>query len=91
MELEVTFVELKMFYRTQRELANAINGLIDAYWKEDIKEQSLIDGVNNIIYGINRSKLLKNNEFTKVVKQQCGKRRLEVVEKILKSGIENFQ
>jgi uncharacterized protein (TIGR04540 family) len=87
----VTFVELKMFYRTQRELATAINGLVDAYWKEEIKEQSLIDGVNNIIYGNNRSKLLKNNEFTKVVKQQCGKRRLEVIEKILKSGKENFQ
>jgi uncharacterized protein (TIGR04540 family) len=86
----VTFVELKMFYRTQREVASAINGLIDAYWKEEIKEQRLIDGVNNI-YGNNRDKLLKNNEFTKVVQQQCGKRRLEVVDKILKSSTTNWK
>jgi uncharacterized protein (TIGR04540 family) len=83
MELEVTFVELKMFYRTQRELATAINKLVDAYWQEEIKEQALIKGVNNI-YDNNQNKLLKNNEFTKVVQQQCGKRRLVVVERILK-------
>jgi uncharacterized protein (TIGR04540 family) len=79
----VTFVELKMFYRTQRELATAINKLVDAYWQEEIKEQVLIEGVNNI-YDNNQNMLLKNNEFTKVVQQQCGKRRLVVVERILK-------
>jgi uncharacterized protein (TIGR04540 family) len=83
MELEVTFVELKMFYRTQRDLANAINQLVDAYWQEEIKETGLIEGVKNI-FDNNQDKLLKNNEFTKVVQQQCGKRRLTVVERILK-------
>ncbi|PGY09179.1 TIGR04540 family protein [Bacillus sp. AFS031507] len=72
-----------MFYRTQRELATAINKLVDAYWQEEIKEQGLIEGVNNI-YDNNQDKLFKNNEFTKVVQQQCGKRRLAVVERILK-------
>ncbi|MEH7502946.1 TIGR04540 family protein [Neobacillus drentensis] len=72
-----------MFYRTQRELATAINKLVDAYWQEEIKEQVLIEGVNNI-YDNNQDKLMKNNRFTKVVQQQCGKRRLAVVERILK-------
>jgi uncharacterized protein (TIGR04540 family) len=75
-------MEIKMFYRTQRELAVAINQLIEAYWHEEIREQGLIDGVKNI-YENNPDKLLKNNQFTKVVQQQCGKRRLAVVERVL--------
>lgn len=81
----MTLVELKMFYRTQREVAAAINKLVDAYWQEEIKEQGLISGVNNI-FDNNQNKILKNNQFTKVVQQQCGKRRLEVVDKILRNG-----
>lgn len=36
-----------------------------------------------VIYENNNDKLLKNNEYTKVVLQQCGKRRLAIVSKIL--------
>lgn len=75
-------MKVKLFYRTQRELAVALNQLVDAYWKEEIEEQELIDGVHNM-YVNNLYKLRKNLGFTKVVEQQCGKRRLEVVERIL--------
>ena len=78
-------MELKTFYRTQRDLASAINKLVDAYWQDEVKEQGLIEGVKNI-YQNNQDKLIKYNQFTKVVQQQCGKRRLEVIEKILKVG-----
>lgn len=79
---EVTIVEMKLFYRTQRDLSTALNQLVDAYWEEAIKETELIDGVKSM-YENNRDKLIKNNEFTKVVQQQSGKRRLAVVERIL--------
>lgn len=75
-------VELKMFYRTQRDLAVDLNKLVDSYWQEEIKENVLIDGIKNL-YEHNQEKLIKDNEFTKVVQQQCGKRRLAVVGKIL--------
>jgi uncharacterized protein (TIGR04540 family) len=78
----VTLVEIKMFYRTQREMAAAINQLVDAYWQDEIKEQGLIQGVKNI-YENNQDKLIKNNQFTKVVQQQCGKRRLAIIERVL--------
>ncbi|WP_340137451.1 TIGR04540 family protein [Priestia megaterium] len=71
-----------MFYRTQRDLAMALNQLVDAYWSEEIKETQLINGVKNL-YENNESKLMKNNQFTTVLQQQCGKRRLAVVERIL--------
>jgi uncharacterized protein (TIGR04540 family) len=78
----VILVEIKMFYRTQREMAAAINQLVDAYWQDEIKEQGLIQGVKNI-YENNQDKLIKNNQFTKVVQQQCGKRRLAIIERVL--------
>ena len=79
---EVNPVELKMFYRTQRDLAVDLNRLVDSYWQEEIKENELIDGIKNL-HEHNQEKLIKDNEFTKVVQQQCGKRRLSVVGKIL--------
>ncbi|WP_367614635.1 TIGR04540 family protein [Shouchella miscanthi] len=75
---------MKLFYRTQRDLAVDLNKLIDSYWNEDVKENELVATVK-YIYENNTEKLIKNNEFTKVVQQQCGKRRLIVVEKILEN------
>lgn len=80
---EVAFVEVKLFYRTQRDLSTALNQLVDAYWEEEINEDELIYGVK-IMYENNRDKLIKSDNFTKVVQQQSGKRRLVVVERILK-------
>jgi len=75
-------LKIKFFYRTQRDLSTALNQLVDAYWEEEIEEDELIDGVKSM-YENNKDKLIKNNEFTKVVQQQSGKRRLAVVERIL--------
>jgi len=78
----VTDVEYKSFYRTQRNLAIAINQIVDDYWNEKMKEAEFIQCIR-VIYANNTEKLVKNNQFTTVVQQQCGKRRLAVVEKIL--------
>lgn len=75
-------MKIKLFYRTQRDLSTALNQLVDAYWEEEIEEDELIDGVKSM-YENNKDKLIKNNEFTKVVQQQSGKRRLAVVGRIL--------
>lgn len=80
---EVAFVEVKLFYRTQRDLSTALNQLVDAYWEEEINEDELIYSVKSM-YENNRDKLIKSDNFTKVVQQQSGKRRLAVVERILK-------
>jgi len=77
----VTFLEVKLFYRTQRDLAIALNQLIDSYWSEEIEEEELIKGVKSM-YENNGEKLMKNQQFTKVVQQQSGKRRLTVVRRI---------
>ncbi|WFB59691.1 TIGR04540 family protein [Paenibacillus sp. BR1-192] len=75
-------LELKLFYRTQRELATAINEIVDAYWDDNVSEDLLKKNIANI-YINNPQKILKQAEFTTILKQQCGKRRLEVVERVL--------
>ncbi|WP_035156766.1 MULTISPECIES: TIGR04540 family protein [Paenibacillaceae] len=75
-------MEVKLFYRTQRELAMMYNSIIDAYWEGNINEETLIQKVVDI-YINNPQKIIKENDFTTVLKQQCGKRRLEVIERIL--------
>jgi uncharacterized protein (TIGR04540 family) len=74
-------MEIKMFYKTQRELADIINKLIDSYWNGDVKEEFLINQISGLHIN-NPSKIKKNDDFTTIIKQQCGKRRLEVVERI---------
>ncbi|MDN4095594.1 TIGR04540 family protein [Brevibacillus agri] len=75
-------LEIKLFYKTQRELASALNGIVDSYWENVLNEEDLIKNVLEI-YANNTKKILKHNEFTTILKQQCGKRRLEVIGRIL--------
>lgn len=76
-------MEVKMFYKTQREIAEVINQIIDGYWNDEIPEKAMIEKIK-ILYGNNESKFIKDDDFTTILKQQCGKRRLEVVEKLIK-------
>ncbi len=76
-------MEVKLFYKTQRQLATAINEIVDGYWDDNVSEESLKKNIESI-YINNPQKILKQAEFTTILKQQCGKRRLEVVERILK-------
>ncbi len=75
-------MELKLFYKTQRDLALVINQTIDNYWNNKISEQQMFDSIK-VLYDHNMTKLLKNGSFTTIIQQQCGKRRLEIVRKIL--------
>ena len=73
---------IKLFHKTQRDLATSINYVIDQYWEDQIDEKRLRELIN-ILYMNNDTKFIKDEGFTTVLKQQCGKRRLEVVSKIL--------
>lgn len=81
-------MEVKLFQKTQRDMASVINQLIDSYWNDEINEQGLIDKVN-ALHTNNPDKLIKGNRFTTVIQQQCGKRRLEIVKRIIKEDIDD--
>jgi uncharacterized protein (TIGR04540 family) len=71
-----------MFYKSQVEVSKAINELIDTYWDNRIDEDELFENIKKMLK-YNETKIIKDNDFTTVLKQKCGKRRLEVVSKIL--------
>ncbi|WP_337194080.1 TIGR04540 family protein [Halobacillus litoralis] len=73
---------IKLFQRTQRDLALSINHVIDQYWNNGLEESQMIDMIQNL-YKNNKSKFIKNGEYTTIIIQQCGKRRLEVVTRVL--------
>ena len=75
-------MEVKKFYRTQREVASIINEIIDDYWTDKLTDEELEVNIL-LIYRNNHDKIIKNNEYTTIIKQQCGKNRLAVVSKII--------
>ncbi|KEI15169.1 TIGR04540 family protein [Clostridium novyi] len=78
-------MEIKIFYKNQVEVAKALNDLIDKYWKDEIEENILLEGITKIIKN-NENKIIKNGTYTTIIQQRCGKRRLEIVNSIVKSN-----
>lgn len=78
-------MEVKKFYRTQREVASVINEIIDEYWADKLTDEELEENIT-MIYENNLDKIIKNNEYTTIIKQQCGKNRLSIVSRITKSS-----
>lgn len=75
-------MEIKIFQKTQRDLAATLINVIDTYWEGGVTEKEMIEMIKKL-YTNNTSKFIKKGEFTTVLLQQCGKRRLEVVSKVL--------
>ena len=75
-------MEVKKFYRTQREVAAVINEIVDDYWVDKLSDDELEENVT-MVYENNQDKIIKNNDYTTIIKQQCGKNRLAVVSKII--------
>jgi uncharacterized protein (TIGR04540 family) len=78
--LKVIFINT--FCRNQKEVSSVINEVIDQYWEKIIHEQEMIKMIETIVAN-NESLVLKDNLFTTTVKQVCGKRRLEIVARII--------
>ncbi|REB77453.1 glycosyl transferase [Cutibacterium acnes] len=75
-------MEVKLFQKTQRDLAGSINFVIDKYWNDEIDEMKMIELIQKL-YITNTRKFVKNGKYTTIIRQQCGKRRLEVVDQVL--------
>ena len=75
-------MEQRTFFKNQREMACSLNLIIDAYWNEDLSEPEMMELVNKI-YTNNREKMIKKGRFTKIVIQQCWKKRTNLITKII--------
>jgi uncharacterized protein (TIGR04540 family) len=65
-------MEIKMFYKSQVEVAEVINQIIDGYWNNEIEEQIMIDRINRLLK-TNFSKIIKDEDFTKVINTEMRK------------------
>ena len=76
------------YFKSQRDLAEALNKYIDDYWSMELSEVDLIKYLKQV-YENNKDKIMKDNQITAVVKQRLGKKRLELIIKILELEEEN--
>ena len=82
-------MEVKKFYRTQREVASVINEIVDDYWLDKLSDEELEENLMTI-YKNNQNKIIKNGNYTTILRQQCGKIRLAVVSKIIDFNAEEI-
>lgn len=70
------------YFKSQKDLAEALIRLIDSYWSYELKDDELISQLNDYLVK-NREKLFDGNDYTSVIKQRLGKRRIELLNKVL--------
>lgn len=75
-------MDVKAYHRNQRDLGKDINNIVNAYWEDEISKVELEDFVFEL-YDKNEPLFVKDGVFTTILQQQCGRRRLEIVAKIL--------
>lgn len=71
------------YFKSQKDLALALIQLIDNYWNNKLNEENLISKINELS-ARNKEKLMVDNEYSSVVKQRLGKRRIDLLNKIIK-------
>lgn len=71
-------------FRTQLDLSNALKDLIDNYWAFDMNEEEFISRLKRILE-LNDDKMFLpgRNEFTAIMNQRLGKRRVALIKTII--------
>lgn len=75
------------YYKSQQDVAQALKVLIDDYWEGKLEENMFIESLSHVVTH-NRDKIFKENQFTAILCQRLGKRRMELIEKIMREGTE---
>jgi len=71
------------YFKSQKDLALALIQLIDNYWNNELSEENLISKLSELS-AKNKEKLMVDDEYSSVVKQRLGKRRIDLLNKIIK-------
>ena len=71
------------FFKNQADLAQALVKIIDSYWALETNEDELIKYLKQV-YENNKEKVIVEDRFTTIIRQKLGKKRSELVSKILK-------
>lgn len=79
--------DIRIYYKNQTELGYALRDYIDAYFKNKIQDEDLVQKVILVIDS-NKDKFYKNGDIAQKLKQILGKTRLNLLQQILKKGDE---
>lgn len=71
------------FFKNQEDVSKQLKLLIDQYWDLDLTEEILVASVKDIIDN-NKELVYKDGQYTKVLEQRLGDKRLLLIDKILK-------
>ncbi len=72
------------YFKNQNDIAEALKGVIDMYWAMEVNEDEFIAYLRQVAQN-NEELLYKNGDYTTVVKQKLGVKRLGLLNKILKN------
>lgn len=81
--IDIWRLNVVTFFKSQKDLAEALIVLIDSYWKNELKEDLLVSQLSELVMK-NSEKVYLDDRYTSVLKQRLGKRRIELMNKILK-------
>lgn len=71
------------YFKNQKDLAKAMIILIDQYWNNILSEKVFIEQINEITIK-NIEKVYSKGKYTSNIAQRLGKRRIQLLDKILK-------
>ena len=69
------------YYKNQISLAHALIDIIDKYWAEELSEEAIISSLSELIEK-NKEKLFQDDDYTSIIKQRLGKKRLDLLTKV---------
>lgn len=82
-------MDIQRHPRSVVNLAKELKNLIDAYWSRDISEEQMREYVLYFAK-YEKKKLFRANDYSPTIKQRVGKKRLEVIDKVLDGYQMNF-
>jgi len=74
------------YFKSQKDLSEALITIIDDYWALNIEEDDFIQYIKQI-FNNNKDKIINNNSLTAIVRQRLGKKRIMLLSKILDAEI----
>ncbi len=73
------------YFKNQNDIAEALKDVIDKYWAMEVVEEEFIQYLKDVAKN-NQELLYKDNDYTTVVKQKLGIKRLGLLTKILNNN-----
>ncbi|MEF9991466.1 MAG: TIGR04540 family protein [Romboutsia sp.] len=81
---------VRLFYKNQAELGQALKNYIDEYFDNKINQEDFESSIILIINS-NKDKFFKDLDIAKKPKQILGKKRLEVLEKVIENRSDFYE